>query len=415
VEVRVAVIYREITGLVVDAQGDPLATGSLKVKPRAPIVQGANFIAPRMAEVPVVDGEFDLSLAAPSLYEFLVLDSYGETVWNFQSALTNETSQPISLAELWTNRNDELVADDPFEIIRVSGDTYAIRMWLVDPDTGGALDLNTATRVVLTVDEREEPDDDSTVVFQLVGQVIDPDKGVVDFPITGTQAANLGDFFYNVTVSDTPVMWTADGGTTVDGTEGIYFAKMDGDDTAVFTTRDTTPVLQVVWDQAPSNRPRQLFFPEWPSLDTRRKFRLSVLCYMDESWYVDSALILGGFDWRMDLTWENEPGFRDVGVFGTVPDAVTQVKTTYSNGATGDHPEWVAGWVQVVFEWEPQTGALGTWRCRAWQPPAADPGLWDSEVTDVNWPMGPLRFYLGMMSFGTGNAEIAWAKLEYPL
>lgn len=195
-----AVIYREITGSVVDAQGNPLAAGALKVKPRSPIIQGANFIAPRMSEVPVVDGEFTLSLAAPSLYEFLVQNATSDTIWNFQSPLSSNTSKPISLAELWTNREDEFVSEEPYDITRVKGDTYALRLWLVDPDNGGALDLNNADTVTLTVDEREEPDDESTVVFQLVGQVIDPDKGIVDFPINATQANNLGDFFYNVTV-----------------------------------------------------------------------------------------------------------------------------------------------------------------------------------------------------------------------
>lgn len=95
-----AIIYRNIIGLVNDPQGD-LANGVLKAKLLRPLVDNLTFISPEELRVDIVDGAFTLVLAAPAIYDFEVIDTEGQTWWNFQAPLDNDSAADISLAELF--------------------------------------------------------------------------------------------------------------------------------------------------------------------------------------------------------------------------------------------------------------------------------------------------------------------------
>jgi len=95
-----AIIYRNIIGLVSDPQGE-LANGVLKAKLLRPLVDDVTFISPEELRVDIVDGAFTLVLAAPAIYDFEVIGTNGETWWNFQAPLNNDSAADISLAELF--------------------------------------------------------------------------------------------------------------------------------------------------------------------------------------------------------------------------------------------------------------------------------------------------------------------------
>lgn len=96
-----ALVYRNILGPVAGPDGTVLALGELRVKPLAPIVDGTTFISPEELVIPIEDGLFTLVLAAPANYEFLVIDQYDETLWNFQAGLSGESAADIRLSELY--------------------------------------------------------------------------------------------------------------------------------------------------------------------------------------------------------------------------------------------------------------------------------------------------------------------------
>jgi hypothetical protein len=95
-----AVVYRNITGPVVDAEGNP-ANGFLVAKLLRPLIDSTTFISPEELRVDITSGDFTLVLAAPAVYDFQVKDIHDETWWNFQAPLSNESAADISLAELF--------------------------------------------------------------------------------------------------------------------------------------------------------------------------------------------------------------------------------------------------------------------------------------------------------------------------
>ena len=96
-----AIIYRNITGPVSDAQGVLIPNGELIAKLLRPLIDSLTFISPEEIRVPITDGLFTLVLAAPGMYDFQVIDQFGETWWNFQAPVDNDTPADISLAELF--------------------------------------------------------------------------------------------------------------------------------------------------------------------------------------------------------------------------------------------------------------------------------------------------------------------------
>ena len=97
--------YRVVTGPVKDAKGQDLVEGTLRLKLLYPHVDGTAFVAPVEHDIPIVDGDFAVQLAAPGKYGFLVVDKYNETIWDFQSYL-DEGDSEVSLAELYLSQED---------------------------------------------------------------------------------------------------------------------------------------------------------------------------------------------------------------------------------------------------------------------------------------------------------------------
>ena len=85
-------------------------------------------------------------------------------------------------------------------IVRKRGDTYAIPLTIID--SAGAVQDITGKAFVLTVNSVERPVDASTELFQLVGTVTDAENGEVEFPMTDEQANHVGEFYYDVEMSD---------------------------------------------------------------------------------------------------------------------------------------------------------------------------------------------------------------------
>lgn len=99
-------VQRTITGTVADAQGTNIASGWIKIKPIAPLTDTTTFVSPEEVTVTVTNGAFTLVLYAPMVYDFLILDQFEETIWNFQAPLDDDSSDDISLAELYLASQD---------------------------------------------------------------------------------------------------------------------------------------------------------------------------------------------------------------------------------------------------------------------------------------------------------------------
>jgi hypothetical protein len=96
-------IYRNITGPVQDAQGNPIASATLTIKLLSPIVDDTSntFVAPYKLSVDITNGVFSTTLAAPGRYEFTLIETTGNTTWSFQVCLSDEFPDDISLGELF--------------------------------------------------------------------------------------------------------------------------------------------------------------------------------------------------------------------------------------------------------------------------------------------------------------------------
>jgi len=86
-------------------------------------------------------------------------------------------------------------------IERKRGDTYRIRITFTQSD-GSPLDLTNST-LKMTVSPIAAPDESHDALFEIAGSIVAPaTDGVADFELTGTQADNVGDFYYDVEMTD---------------------------------------------------------------------------------------------------------------------------------------------------------------------------------------------------------------------
>lgn len=54
----------------------------------------------------------------------------------------------------------------------------------------------------LTVDSRMAPDDSTSKLFELTGNIVDAERGVVEFSLTSEQADHVGFFYYDIQMTD---------------------------------------------------------------------------------------------------------------------------------------------------------------------------------------------------------------------
>lgn len=84
------------------------------------------------------------------------------------------------------------------QIIFYRGDSYSKEFTLSDEDTKEAIDINGYT-FTMTVDTRENPDDNTTQLFSLTGLITDASEGKVAFtPTSENNNQSAGTYFYDI-------------------------------------------------------------------------------------------------------------------------------------------------------------------------------------------------------------------------
>lgn len=315
-------------------------------------------------------------------------------------------------------------------ITRTRGDTYPFTVTFVD-SAGAVLDL-TGASFVLTVNAEEDPTATQLPEFSLVGVVAAPLTGVVQFTMSESDADRFGLFYYDIQMTDVQgyvrtmmrgtfemrqditkneYLWTAEGKTAIDGSDGIWLGLREEDETWEYSTRDGVPVLSVSYTTTGGRLIRPV---EFPMLDFGRNFRLSCLQWMDESWYLSL--------WMEDVSSyytacfiSNAPDYRKIELYARGYDDESQRYVVYPM-VSGPERSWVAGWVQWVYEWDVETGTLGA---RAWQPPTeTDPEVFDIQIAGISLPpyetylKKSFNFWLKPESEPTATAAVAWMKYE---
>ena len=86
-------------------------------------------------------------------------------------------------------------------VTRYRGDTVADRFTITDA-AGAAVDI-TGFTVTMTIDCRERPDDVTTQLYELVGTLVTPASGIVDFKPSALQAdQEPGTYYYDIQLID---------------------------------------------------------------------------------------------------------------------------------------------------------------------------------------------------------------------
>lgn len=90
---------RIVSGNIVDPWGRLIPEGKVIFKR---LSRAAGNVFPLEHEAAVVNGYFSITLVADVSYDILVLDQFGETIWNFIAPLEyDEADLEITLAELY--------------------------------------------------------------------------------------------------------------------------------------------------------------------------------------------------------------------------------------------------------------------------------------------------------------------------
>lgn len=87
-------------------------------------------------------------------------------------------------------------------ITRKRGDTYPHKIEVINKCTNEPLDV-TGFSFLLCVDPSSAPLDNSSNIMQLTGTIVDGPNGLVEFPLSDTDADNVGDFYYDIQMTDT--------------------------------------------------------------------------------------------------------------------------------------------------------------------------------------------------------------------
>jgi len=317
-------------------------------------------------------------------------------------------------------------------ITRTRGDTYPFTVTFRD-SAGAVIDL-TGASFILTVNEEEDPDADELAEFSLIGVVAAPLTGVVEFTLSESDADHVGRFFYDIQMTDvqgyirtmmrgpfemqqditknTLGFWTAEGASAVDGSDGVFFLPTHVNDTWEYAVQDGVPVLRIGFADADQGDFRGLMLTEFPALDFSRDMRISGRFYFDESYISVMTVNWSRYELAsavtINLTVENEPGYRSVSLGAQMPDPVTQVPT-WGTSSSAAQPWTSPDWLWWVFEWNATTK---TWTGRAFQ--GVDDGV-PLVTRAIDYPdFPPVPFYVGLKTFAAvGNAEVAWIRLEF--
>lgn len=90
---------------------------------------------------------------------------------------------------------------DEIDVTRVRGDTFPFAFNMKDSN-GNAVDI-TGFSYKLSVDTREEPDDETTQLFKLTGSITDAANGVVQFTLSEAQSdQDPSEYYFDVEQTD---------------------------------------------------------------------------------------------------------------------------------------------------------------------------------------------------------------------
>jgi hypothetical protein len=85
---------------------------------------------------------------------------------------------------------------------RDRGDTYADELKIISSATNQAIDI-TNYSFVLTLDSLRNPEDESTHIYSIIGQITNPEQGVVEFTPTVDQSNQPpAVYFYDIQMTD---------------------------------------------------------------------------------------------------------------------------------------------------------------------------------------------------------------------
>lgn len=87
------------------------------------------------------------------------------------------------------------------DFFRKRGDTYADEITVKSKKTLQPIDI-TGYGFLMTLDSRENPDDETTKEYQLIGTITDAPNGVVEFEPSALNADTVGSFYYDIQMTD---------------------------------------------------------------------------------------------------------------------------------------------------------------------------------------------------------------------
>ena len=87
------------------------------------------------------------------------------------------------------------------DITRKRGDTYADKWIIVSEEDAIVINI-TGHTFLLTVDPAEAPTGSGNNIFQLTGTITDAAAGEVKFAPSVSQANNVGNYFYDLEMTD---------------------------------------------------------------------------------------------------------------------------------------------------------------------------------------------------------------------
>ena len=298
-------------------------------------------------------------------------------------------------------------------IFRRRGDTYAEPVTITDKN-GVPQDIN-GKAFVLTCSRVENPDDASAQLFQLVGNIVDGDNGQVEFPMTDDQADNLGEFFFDIEMSDSdgsnrrtvlkgPFVLGQDitkpissfvylpeagvGSIAADKSEEWAGAYTTGAD-VIYGTRDAANVL--AFQNMPTHT--SVMRLAWSGQAAKRKlFPLNQKLSFEALFYIEEAVVsleFGTID-RIFVAYaflgqDAATGNVSCQVFSQNPD----FEMIYE---VGNFDATAAGWYRIKIEHDP---AAPHWGVKVWTDGDAEPSGWTAESsTEVIGPHLEVSFSL---------------------
>lgn len=88
------------------------------------------------------------------------------------------------------------------DIVRMRGDTYSDEWTLKDKSTGAPLPIAGYT-FLMTVSSKKDPKPADAFEYQVIGIILDPNAGRVEFVPTLNDVNRIGTYYYDIQMIDT--------------------------------------------------------------------------------------------------------------------------------------------------------------------------------------------------------------------